>query len=106
MKGDVQSIMGSDAASKQDSGTKKVRVKKNPKTTSFQPISNKKDVFKKPEGMARELYNLLNSGETKDIQSIMPTPIKSGYRRQKAQVSLKSYNLTTPVDWPSCCSTL
>lgn len=53
----------------------------------FQTSSKKQEAnaFKRPEGMHRELFNLLRSSET-DLTSIMPTEIKKGYRNPKAQV--------------------
>ncbi|CAD6184685.1 unnamed protein product [Caenorhabditis auriculariae] len=88
MIGDVQSILG-------NSTSDESREKEVLRIGSLTTLANKKalaparktDTMKKPEGMARELYNLMGSGD--DLQSVMPAETKK-YRNPKVQMGFRA----------------
>ncbi|CAI4230911.1 unnamed protein product [Auanema sp. JU1783] len=86
MIGDVQSILSGDGSREKDDNILKLSSLT---SVGKKAIHKKQDSssFKKPEGMHRELFNLLKSS---DLQSIMPTEIKKGYRNPKAQIGLRA----------------
>ncbi|MFH4979983.1 hypothetical protein AB6A40_006692 [Gnathostoma spinigerum] len=94
---DAQDILGPQwtGGSNKDSGLLiggLVDIEKNKKRSSRSDAH-----FKKPEGMHRELYNLLSQDREKNLAALIPTASKnSGYRNQKARIGLRH---ARPWEW-------
>ncbi|CAI5438656.1 unnamed protein product [Caenorhabditis angaria] len=84
MIGDVQQILRGGNAEKNEKDIAKTGNLTNP---SSKIASKSLPNVKKPEGMARELYNLMSK---KELSSVMPTDMRKSYKNPKFQMGFRN----------------